>query len=77
MNEVKIKDLEAYEAKAHLELCLDLIESVQRCMEQEKYDLAQTMMVDLLETFDRESYTIEETVSDSDLPENIIQLIKH
>jgi len=50
----KLIDFESYRDKAHLELCLSLIEDAYSDIKRGNYDLVELQLQEILETFDIE-----------------------
>jgi hypothetical protein len=48
-----VTDLTLYKNKAYLELCLELVEEASASVKSGCYDLAESQLNDILETFDR------------------------
>lgn len=54
MSHINASHLSIVEARAQLELCLDMMEEIQQYMYYEHYGIAQALTCQMLETFGRE-----------------------
>jgi hypothetical protein len=62
-------DLERYRYRSYLELCLVLVQEALKDCEKGNYDLVNTQLSDILETFERDEINLEAEVS----KKNILQ----
>lgn len=63
----KITDLTVYKNHAYLELCLMLVEEAQLACQKGHYDLVDTQLSDILETFERGEATVETAAGKEDI----------